>query len=562
MEELPSNQVARKIGAIFKQAPKIDLVKEVETPYGIFTRLNKPRAKRRISPDYRHKKNMFAGTIQKQPVVVFHCSGEVYGQDEIYFRRVYENTRNILDKQKTQFTERKIVPSLLGYDDKTMTLIMERASSDLGDYLTANDEKAVRQAIKGSIDLIRHVWEKSKEKGDQLPRYVGAFLEPEYPFLKGKKPEDYLKDPKVIQFYKQTQAELKKLAELDYERGFGFGDLSPSNLVEDNQGKILFIDVGKPGYYHWLTMLGQLYQNTIEKAPNSLFSRILKKEAKKAMVDFPSGQAAQLFALGRINRLLMSCTLRNIVFEKEIGQVIDENRIRGVLAAVRYLARIDSVEEAIKYSSDEFDSWWRERLKDYPQSPEYENNLRLLKKEIDQTLPQEKPEKKLVFIFMGMPGSGKSAQAEIIKGLHPSVILRSDWIFFEKLKDQIEEDYYKAYFYQEDLARRCLKEGYSVIMDDNNRTTKNRTEVYQWAREHGAEPILIVIKVDPEVAADRVTSKGKEIKTREEILEGLRAFRSQMEAPVPEEKVRIIRVNGNLPLEKIKTQLEREIGRL
>jgi predicted kinase len=559
-EKLPLNQAAQKLGNIFRKNSKIDWVEKMVTPYGILVRLSKPRAKKDLAPDYRHKKNTFAGKINGQEVVVFHCSGEIYGQDRTYFRRIYENMRDILSGQKTQFTERRIVPTLLGYDDETMTLIMEKMPRELGDYLSSNKEQEIRRVIRGTLDLFRHVWEKSKEKNDRLPRYVSAFLEPEYLFLKDKKPENYLKDSKVIQFYRQTQKEVKDfLKSLDYQRGFGFGDISPQNLVENGQGQILFIDVGKPGDYHWLTMLGQLYQSIIEKAPNFLFSRVLKEEARNVI---KTSQAVRLFALGRINRLLMGCTLRNIVFESEIGHKSDENRIRGTLATIRHLTQIKSAEEIIKYNSDEFDSWWRERLKDYSQSPEYKSNFLLLKKEIDQILPSKKPEKKIVFVFMGRPGSGKSALAQIVNEFHPSVILRSDWIFFEKLKDQIEDDYYKAYFYQEALARHCLEEGYSVIMDDNNRTVKNRTEVYQWAREKGAEPILIVIEVDPKIATERVTLKGKEIKTKEEILTGLRTFASQMEAPNQTEKIKVIRVDGNLSLEKIKPRLIKELSQI
>lgn len=211
--------------------------------------------------------------------------------------------------------------------------------------------------------------------------------------------------------------------------------------------------------------------------------------------------------------------------------------------------------------SGEFDSDWRERLKDYPRSPEYKSNLQLLKKEVDQTLPKEKPREKLVFVFMGIPGSGKSAVAQIIRKIHPSIILRSDWIFFEKLRDQIKDDYYKAYVYQEDLAQQYLKKGYSVIMDSNNRTVKNRTEVYKWTREYGAEPVLIVTDTDLETAAKRVSLKGKEIKTKEEIVKGLSAFQSQMEEPTQEEEksVKIIRINGSKSLGKITAQLEKEI---
>jgi len=211
---------------------------------------------------------------------------------------------------------------------------------------------------------------------------------------------------------------------------------------------------------------------------------------------------------------------------------------------------------------DNFDDNWRERLRDYQQTKEYKENFQRLKGEINETLPKEKPEKKLLFVFMGIPGSGKSTIAQIIKeSIHPSVTLRSDWIFFQKLKDQMGNDYYKAYAYQEGLAKRYLSEGYSVIMDDNNRTVKNRNEVYKWAIANGATPILIKIDVDLEIAAGRVTLKGKETKTKEEILEDLKEPQSQIEKPTKEETklVKIIKIDGNKSINEIKIKLTNEI---
>jgi len=216
-----------------------------------------------------------------------------------------------------------------------------------------------------------------------------------------------------------------------------------------------------------------------------------------------------------------------------------------------------------KESSRSFDSNWRKRLKDYPQSLEYQKNLNLLKEEIDKTLPKTKPKKKLVFVFMGIPGSGKSTIAQIIKeSIHPSVILHSDWIFFEKLKNQIEDDYYKAYVYQEELARQYLKDDYSVIMDENNRTVKNRSEIYKWAKQYGAQPILVKIDVYLRKAAERLTLKGKEIKTKVEIIEGLKTFASQTEEPTIREGVKIIKINGNKKISEIIKQLKKDFSSL
>jgi predicted kinase len=207
-----------------------------------------------------------------------------------------------------------------------------------------------------------------------------------------------------------------------------------------------------------------------------------------------------------------------------------------------------------------FDSNWRERLNNYRLTPEFRKNFKLLKEELDKSLPKEKPERKLVFVFKGIPGSGKTTIAKIIKeNLYPSVILQSDWIFFEKLRKQIGNDYYKAYVYQEELAKNYLQDGYSVIMDDNSQTVKNRQEIYKIAKLNGAKPILININVDLKRAANRVTLKGKENKTEKEIIESLKIFKKRTEVISEKEKVNIMEINGNKTLSEIAQTLKSAI---
>ena len=160
MEKLPHNQIAKEIGSILNQISRIEKLKEIETQYGLLTRMGKPRAKPDIPPSHQHKKHLFEAEIEDCQVAILHFSGEVYGHDQEYFRGIYENSRNIFSGQATQFTERKIAPSLLGADDETMTLLIEKAPRDLTSYFSSNNVKEIRRVIKGAIDLMKHVWEK------------------------------------------------------------------------------------------------------------------------------------------------------------------------------------------------------------------------------------------------------------------------------------------------------------------------------------------------------------------------------------------------------------------
>lgn len=351
VESPPLNQVAKEIGSSLARIQNIEELREVETSHGPLTRIGKIRTGLKIPLDYQHKKNLFEGEAQGQPVIILYFSGEVYGQDPDYFRRIYQDAKGVYSGQAVQFTRRKITPSLFGYDDQTMTLIIEKGVHDLGFYFFSTNEEEVREVIGESIDLMRYVWKESKTANNQLPRYVTAFLEPEYFFLAGKRPEDYLKDPEITNFYKQTQVELgeylDRLNQARFERGFGFGDIKPPNLVKDKDGYILFIDVEKPGFsYHWLSMLGQFYQGTIKEASNSLFRQVSEQEFIRLLnFDSQPELAAKLFALGRINRLLIGCTLRNIVFTTEIGLPINKQEIKINLTQVRRLMKVTSAKE-------------------------------------------------------------------------------------------------------------------------------------------------------------------------------------------------------------------------
>lgn len=211
-----------------------------------------------------------------------------------------------------------------------------------------------------------------------------------------------------------------------------------------------------------------------------------------------------------------------------------------------------------------FDLNWKERLKNYPKTAEFKKNLKLLKQEINKRAPNKKPKKKYLFTLMGIPGSGKSTISEIVKSLHPAIIIGSDWIFFKKLRSSISGDYYKAYVYQEFLTRNYLQKGYSVVLDANNRYQKTRSMVYQLARKYKAKPILIKINIDLDTAVDRVTLKGGEKQARKEKLKGLKSFASQTEELTNQEKkdIHIINIDGRESIKKIKARLKREFKKL
>jgi predicted kinase len=187
--------------------------------------------------------------------------------------------------------------------------------------------------------------------------------------------------------------------------------------------------------------------------------------------------------------------------------------------------------------SSTFDNFWEERLRDYPKTDEFGHIYQEILRELP--LPERKLQVPVVISLIGIPGTGKSTFAEALQEeFVPAVHLRSDVIAFTKLPQGPDYDYYKAYVIKHALARHYLGEGYSVIMDDNNRTKYNRERVYRMARQYGARNLLFFLQLPMEEAIKRATqrdlSEGRRTKfhqTRKKLL----FFQEQIEEPTPEE---------------------------
>lgn len=186
-----------------------------------------------------------------------------------------------------------------------------------------------------------------------------------------------------------------------------------------------------------------------------------------------------------------------------------------------------------------FDNFWRERLRDYPKSEEFKKLFTELKEELP--LPERKLEIPIVVSLMGVTGSGKSTFSQALQEFVPALHLRTDIVGLFRLPKAPNDDYYKAYVIQEALARHFLGEGYSVIMDDNNRTRYNREQVYKLAQGYNARNALFQLSVPIEVAAARANTRDTEEGrssggiTLEETKKLVQGFQQQIEEPTVEE---------------------------
>ena len=321
--------LARKIGTVLKNNPEWLLEKTIETEFGTLTYIRKPNIKQDVHISYIGKKVLF---YLNDKYVLCHFWGEEYLEDPTYFKRMYQKGVDIF------LDERVPTPKLISYDDESLTWIIEKLDKDLSHYLKTEDREIIEDVIDKTISLFEKTWKKTKENKKGFPRYVRSFVRPEYEFLKNKKIKNYLSSD-LVELYINTQnilsEYLEKVENMDFEGGIGFADVKLDNLVEDEDGNVYFIDADKPEIVHWITMFGQVYQNAFIVSDNVLFKEVLDKKYEELI---KKGEINKHhITIGRMNRYLLPCTLRNVSFNHETNRVNDEELIRNNLLCVKEL---------------------------------------------------------------------------------------------------------------------------------------------------------------------------------------------------------------------------------
>lgn len=218
--------------------------------------------------------------------------------------------------------------------------------------------------------------------------------------------------------------------------------------------------------------------------------------------------------------------------------------------------------EEIKPGS--FDNFWRDRLKEYPTTAEFQILFDELKSELKT--PDRKLYRPVVVSLIGLPGSGKSTFSTLLQEFIPALHLKSDIIGLQRLPAGPDYDYYKAYVIQEALAHHYLTQGYSVIMDDNNRTRYNREQVYKLAQGYGAQNILFRLTLPFDLAVIRTQNRDEEeggTQSEEQIRASLLIFQNQIEEPDEDEleqfQVRYKRIDTGKSLSEIRAELKKDI---
>jgi len=345
---------AEIVGEALRKDPERTLfASEIETPVGVLTRIGGSRARPETPSVWQNKKTLFKTEIRETKTVVVHFTGEPYGEDPDYFQRDFQDYYDF-HQGRVIPGERKVAPDFYGSHSPTMTLLTEAAERDLSQYFRSQDKKAVAGTVKKAIDLTDYAISQTRRNTPSFPRYLSAFLTPEYPFLAGKKIRNYLSDPELIALYKDTQRQtiafITPLTELGFVSGICLSDIKAENLVKDREGRVFFIDPTRYGRMHRLAAIGQLFQNTADDAPESLFAKILRQKVEELIVAERDPQTAVChFLTGRMNRLALPLTLRNLSFNIDSGGENDEQLVEEKLYALRRLLNRRSLEEALVF---------------------------------------------------------------------------------------------------------------------------------------------------------------------------------------------------------------------
>lgn len=214
-----------------------------------------------------------------------------------------------------------------------------------------------------------------------------------------------------------------------------------------------------------------------------------------------------------------------------------------------------------KLKPSTFDNFWDERLKDYPKTDEFKEIYREMLKEL--SLPERKLKTPVVISMIGIPGTGKSAFSKLLQEIIPAIHLRSDIIGLFKLPQGPDFDYYKAYVIKHALAHHYLPEGFSVIMDDNNRTEYNRERVYKMAKRYKAKNILFFMHLPLGDALNRAYKRDIEegrVAKFHQTKETLLRFQTEIENPTAEEikkwKIFYLDIDASKSIEELRSDLK------
>jgi predicted kinase len=158
--------------------------------------------------------------------------------------------------------------------------------------------------------------------------------------------------------------------------------------------------------------------------------------------------------------------------------------------------------------------------------------------------------KPILYMMLGIPGSGKTSVSEHIADITKAVHISSDQFrkhMFDNPENISETEHDQIYSMLDYIAEQILKSGKSVIYDANLNRYIHRQEKYTICDKTGAKPQLVWVKTDEEIARKRATEDADKHPGHRPFgnmrSETFKRLAAQMEEPRKDEEAAII--NGN-----------------
>ena len=121
------------------------------------------------------------------------------------------------------------------------------------------------------------------------------------------------------------------------------------------------------------------------------------------------------------------------------------------------------------------------------------------------------PTKPLLFMFYGMPGSGKSFLARQLTEQLSAAVVQGDRIraeLFENPTYTKQENHIVASLMTY-MTQEFLKAGVSVVFDVNALRLSQRRALRNMANRMGVEPVLVWLQIDPDTAYTRASNRDR-----------------------------------------------------
>ncbi len=135
----------------------------------------------------------------------------------------------------------------------------------------------------------------------------------------------------------------------------------------------------------------------------------------------------------------------------------------------------------------------------------------LTKKYIRKARRLPKQSSPLFFIFVGVPGSGKTTYAHFLEKYKSAVRVATDDIKLHYIKNNIQYTISTLFEDQKDIFEEVAKYDVNIISDSNSATDKFRQKLKLFAKNHGFKPIVIYCSAKTDSIKERIHQRKESI---------------------------------------------------